>query len=157
MMFTRVLIVALGLVAGAACKKKIDGDKAEKVIGDELAARGLPVTITCPDGRTPKAGDVFTCDAVDKAGAKITITVTQKDDQGNVEWKVDGMLVDTEAIIADIKTKAPDAVVTCDRKVIVLKSGDTASCKVEGGGETARLEITQNGESTGWKIVAATP
>ena len=46
--------------------------------------------MTCPDDVKVEAGTSFTCEASDASGATMVLTVTQKNDQGNVRWSVTG-------------------------------------------------------------------
>jgi hypothetical protein len=85
--------IALALAAlAAACSRPLDIDGLESQLKEqvetELDTTGL--TVTCPDDVKAEAGSTFTCEASDPSGATMVITVTQKDDQGNVTWKVTG-------------------------------------------------------------------
>ena len=92
----------------------------------------------CPEDRRAKSDDVFTCDVTDNGGAKHTVNVTQKDNVGNIEWKLVGLIIDTDKIISEAKQKLPaDTVITCPHKMIVLSSGETAKCAAKRGAEQA--------------------
>jgi Domain of unknown function (DUF4333) len=84
-------LLAIGLLA-AACSRPLDVDQLESELKDQverdLGTTGL--TVTCPDDVKAEAGSTFTCEASDASGATMVITVTQKDDQGHVTWKVTG-------------------------------------------------------------------
>lgn len=86
-----VVLASAPLVGVAACSvtNLLDTAKAEQEIQKGIQEQaGIPVTVTCPDDVTAKKGDVFQCIASDSSGGKITVQVTQDDDQGNVSWKV---------------------------------------------------------------------
>lgn len=56
-----------------------------KNIGQQVGA--TDVKVTCPEIIVGKKGDQFDCDAV-SGSDKATVKVTQKDDQGNVNYKL---------------------------------------------------------------------
>lgn len=84
-------LLAIGLLA-AACSRTLDMDQVESDLKtqaeQEFGTTGL--TVTCPDDVQVEAGATFTCEASDASGATMVLTVTQKDDQGNVRWSVTG-------------------------------------------------------------------
>jgi hypothetical protein len=152
-------LLAMGVLA-IGCKTQIDSNKAEKVIGDKLAEHGFVATVTCPDHQQAKTGAVFDCEASTADGTKVTIVVTQKDNEGNVTWKPDGTIVDTDKIVADAKAKiGGSAAITCPKRAVVLKqAGETTSCTVKDGDKQGRLEIKLEKPETGgltWEIKPA--
>ena len=84
-------LVAVILVA-VGCTKSLDTSSLESElktqVENQLNASGL--TVSCPDNIKVEAGGTFECTASDPSGQSVTIEVTQKDDQGNVTWKVSG-------------------------------------------------------------------
>ena len=86
-----VALVAVVVVA-AACTKSLDTSNLESTLKSQLetqlGATGL--SVSCPDNIKVSAGATFECTASDTSGQSVTIEVTQKDDQGNVSWKVTG-------------------------------------------------------------------
>jgi hypothetical protein len=89
---TRVIFLAAIVVLVAACSRPLDIDGLESELKDqveeEFGTTGL--TVTCPDDVKAEAGSTFTCEASDASGATMVLTVTQRDDQGNVRWNVTG-------------------------------------------------------------------
>lgn len=88
---TRALaLIALALLA--ACSRQLDINglepKLARQVEREFGTTGL--TVTCPDNVKAEAGSTFTCEASDASGATMVLTVTQKDDQGQVRWSVTG-------------------------------------------------------------------
>ncbi|MTD45426.1 DUF4333 domain-containing protein [Conexibacter sp. W3-3-2] len=85
-------VAALGLggcSAEVSTGKTVNTDKAEESIGASLSEQlGGTVTVTCPDDVEAKKGDTFTCDAKGSDGRTGTVNVTQKDDDGNISWKL---------------------------------------------------------------------
>lgn len=84
-------VVAAGaLVLGGCGAKRLNTDKLEGKIkqGIEQQARVKVKKVDCPSDVKVKQGDVFTCTAVTATGQKARITVTQRDDKGNVNYSV---------------------------------------------------------------------
>ena len=84
-------LVAVILVA-VGCTKSLDTSSLESAlksqVESEFNASGL--TISCPDNIKVEAGGTFECTASDPSGQTLTIEVTQKDDQGDVNWRLSG-------------------------------------------------------------------
>jgi Domain of unknown function (DUF4333) len=84
--FLGVLVVGL-----SACgQQKLNTDRAEKAIAQgitqQTGAQG--VSVTCPDDVKVKAGSQFYCQAKAADGRHGRVRVTQKDDKGNIDWKL---------------------------------------------------------------------
>lgn len=161
-------LVILGFATGA-CEIKIrrsdaahlDSASAARFIAGWLAEKhGIATTVTCPDDRPVKAEDTFICKATTGDGEVLVIDTTQKDDQGNLTFKLRGLLVDTRTDLDSLQAKLPaSAVIACPRRVLYLKHvGDTASCDVHDGDEHARLVIRYEDAEAGrfnMEVVAA--
>lgn len=66
----------------------LDSDKLEREIAKGIKEQlSIDATVTCPDDVKLTAGDVFECEA-SSSGSTATVTVTQRDDKGNVDWKL---------------------------------------------------------------------
>lgn len=89
-MLRSAALVATGLVLLTGCgASTIDGSKVEKnIVSGVKKQNGIDVTAKCPDSVKIKVGGTFTCDVSDAKGNSAKATVTMKDDQGNVTWKV---------------------------------------------------------------------
>jgi len=62
----------------------------ETQIEEQNVERGIDVTsVTCPE-RPILQGDIFTCQAMTADGQNLIVSVTQTDDQGNVNWEITG-------------------------------------------------------------------
>jgi hypothetical protein len=86
----RLAAVVLFAVAAVACTKTLDTDGLESQLQDDIE-RQTTTTITsvsCPEDVEVEAGRSFDCTAEEEGGATFTIEVTQRDDQGNVDWTV---------------------------------------------------------------------
>lgn len=84
-----LLAAALGL---GACgdADTISTDALEESIRRELKdVSGIePTSVECPDEVEVEAGAMFECTATAPDGTPATITATQVDDEGNVDWEV---------------------------------------------------------------------
>jgi len=89
-----LLLAAAGLfaLASAACQTTLtlNDDQLEQQITDQfLAQTQVALTaIDCPGDRPLQQGDTFTCTATTELDEPLTISVTQTDDQGHVNWSV---------------------------------------------------------------------
>ncbi|MDZ7577678.1 MAG: DUF4333 domain-containing protein [Candidatus Nanopelagicales bacterium] len=84
-------IVAAAAIGIASCSVTpiLDTGKAEGEIEKGILQQaGVAVAVDCPEGIIAKAGEVFECVGTAEDGEKITIKVTQEDDEGNVAWEV---------------------------------------------------------------------
>ncbi len=86
----RVLATLVMAVLAVACTKTLKIDQLESSLEgqleDQLQTSG--VTVNCPGDVKAEAGSTFECTGTLPNGDTITIRVTQKDDNGNVTWKV---------------------------------------------------------------------
>jgi hypothetical protein len=136
----------------------------DKSISDGINTQlQLPIaTVSCPAGdRAMKAGDKFDCTATPKEGGRLTVTVTQKDDAGNVAWEVtktEGLL-DLDkveaAVKAGLKAQANvDAAVACDGRWKAVKVGEVFQCQATSGNDKATVAVTTTDQdgNINWKI-----
>jgi hypothetical protein len=87
---TRTLFLVALLPALAACSKTIDTASLEENIRSELTAQAgvTPTDVSCPDDVPVEAGATFECTVTAEDGSTATVTVTQTDDEGNLDWEV---------------------------------------------------------------------
>jgi hypothetical protein len=92
---TRSWAIALALVAvvalAGACSKTLDNSGLQSQLQTELETQTGEGgwTVACPDDIKVETGGVFECQATNESvGADLTLTITQNDDQGNVNWEV---------------------------------------------------------------------
>lgn len=85
-----IIAAVLASLAVAGCGGSIDDAKLEAELekGIERQAGVKIASVSCPEGRALKQGDVFNCTATTTGGDRHTIKVTQRDDKGNVGWEV---------------------------------------------------------------------
>jgi hypothetical protein len=83
---TAVLLMSIPFIA---CSKTLDTSDIETQIksGIEDQTGATIESVGCPDGVDVEAGATFDC-TVKGAQGSGTVTVTQKDDQGNVTWEL---------------------------------------------------------------------
>jgi hypothetical protein len=86
----RAAAIVILAVLASACSKSLDTDGLESKLKSELETQlqASGVTVSCPTDVTVEQGGTFECTAVDDTGSKVTIKVTQTDDEGNVKWEV---------------------------------------------------------------------
>jgi hypothetical protein len=140
--FTTTTLSCFGVLGLAltltGCGGHLDMSVINKSITDGLASQmGVTdATVTCPTETRPlKAGDTFDCEAKPKEGGKLTLKVTQKDDQGNIGWeltKLDGFL--SLPKVEDAIKQANNGLTAVDcgsgaKKIRAAKAGDTFECK----------------------------
>jgi Domain of unknown function (DUF4333) len=88
-----VVVPALAAFAVAGCgDKKLDTGKLEGRIKDGIEQQsGVKIkSVDCPGDVKVKRGDVFTCRATTTSGQPVPVRVTQRDDEGNVNYQVGG-------------------------------------------------------------------
>lgn len=156
-MKTRVGSRALAAVATAlllaGCTAVLDEAEAESSIRDELAKQlGAPIaSVDCPADRAVKTGDVFDCTAKTEDGQDLAITVTQTDDQGNLEWDLTSEMLNMDGLEPALREWLSGQGVEAQSiecpKARVIKAGDVFDCTVTAAdGTTLTIEVTQSDE-----------
>ena len=86
----RVALVFVLAMAAAACSKTLKIDELEPQLAEQLNSQldTTGITVDCPSDVKAETGATFDCTATLPNGDTITIEVTQRDDNGNVSWKV---------------------------------------------------------------------
>lgn len=158
-----VVLAALCLGLLAACTQTLKMGVVKDAIKDGLAKQlGVTVTtVTCPESRQAKAGDVFECTAATPGGGKFTVSVKQSDDSGNVNWEVtksEGLL-DLKKLEAQIQSGIKeqtglDAAITCGDRYRDAEPGKTFECKAKTGDDTGTVVITVKDRegNVSWKL-----
>ncbi len=137
----RSLLLPAVLIALGACGVKVDIAGVEKSIQDGVVQQlGLAMkSVTCPSAsRAAKAGDTFECTGQPEIGGSLSVQVTQKDDQGNIEWKVlqSTGLFDMKAAEAAVAKGLADQLgaevkLSCGERWRLGGEGDTFVCEGE--------------------------
>jgi hypothetical protein len=143
------LVVVAGLVVGALIvfgKTTINTAEAEKQIAQLTQDQaGIAATdVSCPTDVEAKAGDTFTCTA-SLDGQPVTFTITQKDDQGNVNIALDNNFV----VISQLEDLLSQQV-AADAGVEVTSScdGQGHSVLVDGIGTQIACTVTNASDSS---------
>ena len=137
----------------------------DKSIREGIAAQlGMAVaTVDCPkENRVAKKGDLCTCTVSPEVGGRLTVTVTQNDDQGNITWSVtttEGLLdlQKVQASVVDgLKAQAGvESTVDCGGRWKAIRPGEVFECRATSAdGQTATVEVTTD-DSEGnitWKV-----
>lgn len=151
------------LVATAGCTQMLSMEGTAKAISEGLTNQlAMSIaSVTCPDSREIKAGDVFECVATPAVGGRLTVQVTQKDDTGNVTWEVtktEGLL-DLTKVEASVKQGLAqqanlEASVTCGDRWRAIKAGDAFECQAaagEGQAVTVVVSVTDGEGNVSWE------
>jgi hypothetical protein len=88
--FLSVLMIALAVVLSACGEQKLDTAKAENAIAQGISQQtgAQGVSVDCPKQVKIQAGSTFYCRAKAADGRQAPVRVTQKDDKGNINWKL---------------------------------------------------------------------
>jgi hypothetical protein len=160
-----VIAAIMALASATACSRNIDMAGVDKSIREGIATQlGMAVaSVDCPkEARTAKKGDVFTCTVSPEVGGRLTVTVTQNDDQGNIAWsvmKTEGLLDLRKvqvSVVDGVKAQAgAEATVDCGGRWKAIRPGEMFECKATSAdGQTATVEVTTD-DSEGnitWKV-----
>ena len=136
------VLVLGGLVVGALLlfgTKTLDTAEAERQIAQltEDQAGVAPADVSCPADIGAEAGATFTCSA-SLENQPISFTVTQTDDDGNVQITSDNSFVDVATVEASLtqqlgEVAGVEVISTCDtggHSVLVDGVGTPISCTV---------------------------
>jgi hypothetical protein len=146
-------VILLAALAAAGCSKSLDMAALNQSISSGINQQlSLPIaSVTCPAEERPlQVGDTFDCVATPQAGGKLTVTVTQKDGDGNVAWEVtktEGLL-DLDkveaAVVAGLKAQAGvEATVDCGERWKAATPGETFQCQAAvADGRKATVKVT---------------
>lgn len=101
------LAVAAVLLFGT---KTLNSAEAERLISQATEEQSgvLPTDVSCPTGIEAEAGATFTCSA-SLEGQPISFTVTQTDDDGNVDVSSDDTFVDVAMVEASLTQQLGNA------------------------------------------------
>jgi hypothetical protein len=83
------VVVAAALFIGCNSTQVLNNENLQVSIAQWLESNyGETATVTCPDNRPIKLGDVFNCTATTDSGISVTLQVTQTDDTGHVTFRI---------------------------------------------------------------------
>lgn len=150
----RIAAAALAISCGLpSCRDHLDTAKLEGVVLDglntKLAPEGLLVaSVTCPESVSQAQGNSFECQATFAGGGQATVTVDQKDDQGNVVYKLRRDFIvaaKVEQSIADKLKRESNvtAVVNCGDRVQPSVPKSTFQCAArDSAGKVLLFNVT---------------
>lgn len=143
------IAAASAVLVLAGCATKIDTSKAERFIDKTVRTQvGAKVaSVECPDGKTAKQGDSFTCVVTGSDGTKGKAFVTERDDKGNVH--VSAPFIHTREIetsIADgLRRKLHDDITVGCPEIIVARKAGRFSCRAtDSHGKRAHVQVVQS-------------
>lgn len=148
------LLMAGALSTGCNTIDNKDAENKVKAWADENV--GPVKSVSCPKAEM-KAGSSFECNVTFIEGASYKLTVTQKDDKGNVEWKWTTPVVGAEKIsgfvAAALKEQRPEAdpKVDCGTGIKEMPA-EGMTCKLDADGEKLDIVIRLEGDSVAWEI-----
>ncbi len=157
-------VLSVGLVAG--CSRTLNLEAVRTAIEDGLEKQlGFAIaTVKCPESRQALVGDTFECTADGEKGAKVTVKVTQEDDQGNVEWEVvtsEGLL-DITALVQQIRQGVSEQAsvevsVNCGpqkfREAVPNESFDCLATDPDRAIHTVAVTMTDAQGNVNWRVV----
>jgi hypothetical protein len=81
---------AMSMLAIGCGEETLDQDDLQTTISDGLEKQvgTAPESVSCPDDVKVEQGGTFECTGTAPNGEEFTIDVTQKDDEGNIEFEV---------------------------------------------------------------------
>jgi hypothetical protein len=86
------LAAAIAVLVGVAtaCTRSLDTSSVVPELKQVLVKQyGLTdPTVSCPTNVKVRSGTTFTCTGTDASGVVFTFTLTQKNDQGSLSWRV---------------------------------------------------------------------
>ncbi|HZA40363.1 MAG TPA: DUF4333 domain-containing protein [Actinomycetota bacterium] len=93
-MLARIGLLALAVMLTAGCSRVLDTQSVESEIKDKLEQQlsGVTVEIDCPEDIEAKKGESFDCIATSEDDNKAKIVVTQTDDEGSIDFRVEELL-----------------------------------------------------------------
>ena len=136
-------VLALAVAAAVAGCGSLNTGKAESEIAKAIQSQvGVTVaSVDCPKDVKPKAGAVFTCTATGKDGTAAEITVTQKDDKGNVH--ISAPLVHVPTLEKNLAAKIGGSAALDCPDLITVKQGASFTCDAKSStGNTTKVKVT---------------
>jgi hypothetical protein len=139
------LLALVTVATTAACTKTIPGSQIEKSIHDDLRAKGTDLAgVKCPPKVVLKKGTTLTCTGTDVDGNTASFAVTETDDQGEIDWKLDAQLINTKELGDNLEqTLAAQFGIPIDVKCpdtgIIAKVGRTFRCDATADGNPASI------------------
>lgn len=155
----RLFGIAFALtLLSVGCTKTLDKSSLETNIKATYEKKGLKMkSLDCPAGHALKAGDTFECKGELEEGDKVAVVVKQKDDKGNLDLDVAGLIIRQDEV-SDVLTKQGgggkiDA--KCPKQVSILHKGDKVTCQFSGAANGSVEYTTADDKTIDQKIAIA--
>lgn len=146
----RIVSFAALTIFAVGCTKTLNKESLETNIKATYEKKGIKMkSLDCPAGKPFKAGDSFECNGELDEGGKISIVVKQKDDKGNLDLDVTGLVI-KEDEVSEVLTKEGGGAkieAKCPKKVSILRKGETVSCQFSGAA-TGKVDYTTADDKT---------
>lgn len=141
----RAWAVAAMTFAALACTRSLDTKKAQEVIKTGAAAKGVTLTdVSCPASVKAEKGAGFTCNSKSADGDAITWDCTQKDDDGDFDFRSTQVMDQQklgDLVEPQLSSKVGGAIdMKCPDKWIVAKPGAKFSCDATVGGTAKKVD-----------------
>lgn len=166
------VLAGMAAITLASCSLSIGGGLDMADVEDQIAEGiqeqlGIAVTVDCPDGVDQEQGNDFTCTAVDDEGDEATVSVTQIDDEGNLEWDVEAAgLLGEDALLDDVALESQIAawfeqqaeilvVVDCPDSIGQQQGNDFTCTATDQAGDSVDVAVTQEDDlgNVSWEVV----
>jgi hypothetical protein len=130
-----VAIAVTGCGSSGDDETRLDPKRLEKSIEEGIQDQlGVTMELICPDGVMGRKGDTFTCDAtIEDGDGEFDVKVTQKDDDGNVDWDVDALPTGPieESVAGEIFSQRAIKVTLDCPSAVPLEEGYEFTCEAE--------------------------
>jgi hypothetical protein len=142
--------------SASAAPRNINPRKVEAAIAKGLAAKGVALkSLECPANRPLAADDMFDCPARDEDDKPLVFHARQTDDKGNVDWLMDGLIIDETKVGDSIEAQVGLAAdIKCAARTLIMKIGESFTCSVVIDGRIRTVDITLKnaGGDVAWKL-----
>lgn len=142
--FAGLATAVLAVGAGACAAPVLDAGRVAQAVRDQ--AKGVELAdVVCPPDVAAAAGATFECVATGADGTRVVVTVTQRDDAGDVTISYGRGMVDTSSVAAmlDAEVEATleaEVELRCPAAVLLPDATGSFTCSgVDEGGD--RFEI----------------
>lgn len=140
------------LLTLTGCFNRLDTNAIEREIESEIESQSRRLSLSevrCPRDVYRQAGAYFRCVGQLRPEGQFTINVTQKDNQGSIEWNVpnSGIILNVELVESKIQEDfaqafAKRAFIDCGAAYRINQPGERFECQVIGGVELDETQIT---------------
>lgn len=152
-MVARALLLTILAPLLGGCTKHFDSTELERVIARGLNAKLAPLeltveTVECPAKVAMKKDQGFRCTATFEGGGKLPVDVDQKDDAGNIVFRIEQEIVTASKVEQSIgqllaKKRGVKAAVDCGNRVYPSVPKTVFQCAAtDSAGEVLVFDVT---------------